>query len=48
MFNSLDHLIVAARDIDKAEENYQKIFGMSPVWKGEHQEFGTTNCLFNF
>jgi catechol 2,3-dioxygenase-like lactoylglutathione lyase family enzyme len=48
MFNSLDHLIVAVKDLDEAEENYSKIFGLSPIWKGEHREFGTSNCLFNF
>ena len=48
MFNALDHLIVAVEDLDKAEENYSKIFGLSPIWKGEHKEFGTSNCLFNF
>ena len=48
MFNALDHLIVAVKDLDKAEENYSKIFGLSPVWKGEHSAFGTSNCLFNF
>ncbi|MDB9706263.1 VOC family protein [Porticoccaceae bacterium] len=48
MFTALDHLIVAVEDLDKAEKNYSKIFGLSPVWKGEHKEFGTSNCLFNF
>lgn len=48
MFDALDHLIVAVEDLDKAERNYSKIFGLSPVWKGEHREFGTSNCLFNF
>lgn len=48
MFNTLDHLIIAVEDLDKAEENYSKVFGLSPVWKGEHSEFGTSNSLFNF
>lgn len=48
MINALDHLIVAVEDLDKAEENYTKIFGMPPVWKGEHKELGTANVLFNF
>ena len=48
MFNTLDHLIIAVEDLDKAEENYSKIFGLRPVWKGEHSAFGTSNCLFNF
>ena len=48
MINALDHLIVAVEDLEKAEQNYTKIFGMPPVWKGEHKELGTANVLFNF
>ena len=48
MVNTLDHLIVAVKDLEKAEQNYTKIFGMPPVWKGEHKELGTANALFNF
>ena len=48
MINSLDHLIIAVNDLDEAENNYKKIFGMKPVWRGEHKELGTSNSLFNF
>lgn len=48
MITTLDHLIVAVDDLDKAEKDYSKIFGAQPVWKGEHEELGTTNSLFNF
>ena len=48
MITTLDHLIIAVEDLDKAEEDYTKIFGTQPVWKGEHKELGTTNSLFNF
>ena len=48
MIKTLDHLIVAVEDINFAEKNYSKIFGTNPVWKGEHVEYGTENCLFNF
>lgn len=48
MINALDHLIIAVSDIDVAEENYTKIFGVKPVWRGEHKELGTENSLFNF
>ena len=48
MINALDHLIIAVSDIDVAEENYTKIFGAQPVWRGEHKELGTENSLFNF
>ena len=48
MISSIDHLIIAVTDINDAEENYRKIFGMEPVWKGEHKALGTANVIFNF
>ena len=48
MIKTLDHLIIAVQDLDEAEENYKKIFGISPVWKGVHKELGTANVIFNF
>ena len=48
MISKLDHLIVAVNDLDEAESNYKKIFGVDPVWKGEHKELGTANTIFNF
>ena len=48
MFTRLDHLIVAVKDLEKAEDNYKKLFGIVPVWKGKHKDFGTSNSLFNF
>ena len=48
MIETLDHLIIAVQDLDEAEENYKKIFGISPVWKGVHKELGTANVIFNF
>jgi catechol 2,3-dioxygenase-like lactoylglutathione lyase family enzyme len=47
MINALDHLIIAVKDLDKAESDYMKIFGMAPVWRGEHKELGTINSIFN-
>ena len=48
MIETLDHLIIAVKDLDEAEKNYTKIFGEPPVWRGEHKELGTSNSLFNF
>ena len=48
MIETLDHLIIAVQDLDEAEENYKKIFGIRPVWKGIHKELGTANVIFNF
>jgi catechol 2,3-dioxygenase-like lactoylglutathione lyase family enzyme len=48
MIKTLDHLIIAVSNLKEAERNYTKIFGMEPVWRGEHKELGTSNSLFNF
>ena len=48
MISNLDHLIIAVKNLDEAENNYQKIFGMPPVWRGEHENLGTKNIIFNF
>ena len=48
MISTLDHLIVAVKDLEEAEKNYKKIFGADPVWRGEHKALGTTNSIFNF
>ena len=46
MLTSLDHLIVAVRDLDAASRQYQTLFGRHPSWRGSHPEAGTTNVLF--
>ena len=48
MISTLDHLIIAVKDLEEAEKNYKKIFGADPVWKGEHKALGTANSIFNF
>ena len=48
MIQTIDHLIVAVSDIELAETNYTKLFGMPPVWHGTHKELGTINSVFNF
>ena len=48
MLDSVDHVIIAVKDLDEASKNYEMILGNPPIWKGEHKEFGTNNTLFNF
>ena len=48
MITSIDHLIIAVENLEEAESNYTKILGIPSSWKGEHKDFGTSNCLFNF
>ena len=48
MFARLDRLIVAVKDLEKAENNYKKLLGIAPVWRGKHKDLGTSNSLFGF
>ena len=48
MINTVDHLIIAVQDLNEAEQDYKKLFGIEPVWRGEHKELGTENVIFNF
>ena len=48
MISSVDHLIIAVKDLDQAINDYEKILGITPCWKGKHSELGTKNALFNF
>ena len=47
MISTLDHIIVSVENLNEAEKNYKKIFGIDPVWRGEHKELGTANVIFN-
>ena len=47
MISTLDHIILAVENLNVAEKNYKKIFGIDPVWRGEHKELGTANVIFN-
>ena len=38
MIKSLDHLIIAVNNLEEAEQNYQKILGINPSWRGHHKE----------
>ena len=40
MISTLDHLIIAVKDLDQAEKNYKKILGTNPVWRGRHKSIG--------
>jgi catechol 2,3-dioxygenase-like lactoylglutathione lyase family enzyme len=43
---SLDHAIVAVRDLGAATAQYARLLGWSPGWRGGHPEAGTANALF--
>lgn len=46
MFDALDHVIVAVRDLDDATRRYATLFSRSPSWRGDHPGWGTANALF--
>ena len=46
MLDSIDHIIIAVKDISVATDNYTKLLGFPPTWKGIHSGQGTENALF--
>ena len=46
MIKSIDHILVAVEDLNKAVENYSLVFGFGPTWQGSHPSLGTKNALF--
>lgn len=43
---TLDHLVIAVRDLDAAAASYQRLLGRKPSWRGRHPTYGTANVLF--
>jgi len=43
---SIDHIIIAVRDLAAAEAHYNLIFGRLPSWRGVHPGRGTGNVLY--
>jgi catechol 2,3-dioxygenase-like lactoylglutathione lyase family enzyme len=46
MLQSLDHAIVAVRDLAAAARTYSALLGRNPSWRGEHPGLGTANVLY--
>jgi catechol 2,3-dioxygenase-like lactoylglutathione lyase family enzyme len=43
---SIDHVVIAVRDLDAAATTYAALLGRRPSWHGTHPGFGTANVLF--
>jgi catechol 2,3-dioxygenase-like lactoylglutathione lyase family enzyme len=43
---TLDHVVIAVRDLDAATRDYTALLGRTPSWRGEHPTYGTKNTLF--
>ncbi len=46
MIKSIDHILVAVEDLDKAVKDYTLVLGFGPTWQGSHPSLGTKNALF--
>lgn len=46
MLTSLDHAIVAVRDLEAAARDTRALLGRAPTWRGVHPGAGTANTLF--
>lgn len=43
---TLDHVVIAVRDLASATTDYTAILGRQPSWRGDHPKYGTHNTLF--
>ncbi|HXK21659.1 MAG TPA: VOC family protein [Myxococcota bacterium] len=46
MLDSLDHVILAVRDLEAATRETALLLGRRPSWRGEHPSAGSANTLF--
>lgn len=46
MLTTLDHVVIAVRDLSAAAERYTRLLGRRPSWRGVHPQLGTANVLF--
>jgi catechol 2,3-dioxygenase-like lactoylglutathione lyase family enzyme len=46
MLTTLDHLVIAVRDLAAATDIYARLLGRRPSWRGSHPTYGTANTLF--
>lgn len=46
MLSTLDHFVIAVRDLNVATRTYAALLGREPSWRGEHPGAGTANALF--
>jgi catechol 2,3-dioxygenase-like lactoylglutathione lyase family enzyme len=46
MLATLDHIVIAVRDLDAAAEVQTRLLARRPSWRGVHPAYGTANVLF--
>lgn len=46
MLTSVDHCVIAVRELEAAAKTYAALLGRQPSWRGSHPQLGTSNVLF--
>src|SRR4029079_11662852 len=46
VLTSLDHIVLAVRDLARATDTYRELLGREPSWRGRDPAYGTANTLF--
>ena len=46
MLHAIDHVVIRVRDLDAAAQDYARLLGRAPSWRGVHPGAGTANALF--
>ena len=46
MLSSLDHIVIAVRDLAASTSTLSSLLGRAPSWHGAHAAYGTANTLF--
>ncbi|WOF73189.1 VOC family protein [Parvibaculaceae bacterium PLY_AMNH_Bact1] len=46
MIDTIDHIIIAVRDLGAAKSTYTRILGREPSWEGEHPGLGSSNLIY--
>jgi len=48
MLKALDHIIIAVKNLEEAEQRWEMLLGRKASWAGVHPDQGTANRLFRF
>ena len=46
MIKSIDHILIAVKNLEESSLQYEKVLGLKPTWRGKHPNLGTENILF--
>ena len=46
MIKSIDHILIAVKNLEESSIQYEKVLGLKPTWRGKHPSLGTENILF--